>query len=278
MRSAAFFLATASLFAAAEPRKDDARTDLSPLQGAWAMVLCFSNGDALPADLVKTGELVVQNNDYRAKLNTNAVASTIKVDPSKTPKEIDFAFTSGPQSGKTVKGIYKVLGDDLTICRGLTEHDDRPTGFAAAANSGLLLEVWKRSQTNGGDRASAIQEELKKFDATWRFVSIEFEGVKVPEEAFANDRLMLIGRTFTSVVGGRKINGVFRINPTVKPKTIDLTFTDGPGKGKTQPGIYELDGDTQIICFSQVGKPRPTEFTSKPGNGQMIQILKKEKP
>ena len=242
------------------------------------MALCFVNGEEVPADQVKTGALVVEDTDYRPKLGANAATSTIKVDSSKTPKEIDFTYTSGSQNGKTVKGIYKVAGDDLTICRGLTDRDDRPTDFAAPADSGRLLVVWKRSQTSGGDRAAAIQQELKKFDATWRFVSIEVEGVKVPDEAFAKDRLTLMGRTFTSSVGGNTTNGVFRINPTVKPKTIDLTFTDRPGKGKSQTGIYELEGDTQKICFSQVGKPRPTEFTSKSGNGQMIQILKREKP
>lgn len=278
MRSTGLFLALALLLGAAEPANDDAQNDLNPLQGSWTMVLCFVNGEEIPADQVKTGELSVADNEYRPKLGTAATSSTIKVDSSKTPKEIDFTYTSGPQKGKTVKGIYKIVGDDLTVCRALTERDDRPIDFAAPADSGRLLVVWKRSQTAGGERIKAIEQELKKFDATWRFVSIEVEGTKVPEKAFENDTLTLKGKTFKSFVAGHTTNGVFKFDPTVKPKTIDLTFTDGPGKGQTQSGIYELEGDTQKICFAKPGQPRPTEFTTKPGNGQMIQILKREQP
>ena len=79
------------------------------------------------------------------------------------------------------------------------------------------------------------------------------------------------------MVGGNTTRGVFKVNPAASPKTIDLTFSDGPGKDKTQKGIYELDQDTQKICFAKGDQPRPSEFTSKPGSGQMIQVLKREK-
>jgi len=278
MRSTGLFLALALLLGAAEPANDDGQNDLNPLQGSWTMVLCFVNGEEIPAVQVKTGELIVEDDEYRPKLGTATSSSTIKVDSSKTPKEIDFTYTSGPQKGKVVKGIYKIFGADLTVCRGLSEGDLRPTDFAAPEGSGRLLVVWKRSQTAGNERIKAIEQELKKFDATWRFVAIEIEGKKVPEKAFDNDTLTLKGKTFTSFVEGHTTHGVFKFDPTVKPKTIDLTFTDGPGKGKTQTGIYELEGDTQKICFAKLAQPRPTAFTTEPGNGQMIQILKREKP
>jgi uncharacterized protein (TIGR03067 family) len=158
----------------------------------------------------------------------------------------------------------------------LSELEDRPTDFAAPADSRLLLVVWKRSPSAAGDRAKAIAEELQKFAATWRFVAVEVEGTKIPDKAFENDTLTLTGKTFTSFVEGHTTHGVFKIDPSVKPKTIDLTFTDGPGKGQTQIGIYELDGETQKICFAKPGQPRPTEFATKPGNGQMIQVLKRK--
>jgi uncharacterized protein (TIGR03067 family) len=278
MRSTGLVLALALLLGAALPPKDDAQNDLDQLQGSWTMVLLFINGDEVAADQVKTGALVVDGGEYRPKLGANAADTTIKVDSSKTPKAIDFTHTTGPQKGTTLKGIYKIERDELTICRGLTEGEDRPTEFSAPKGSGLLLVVWKRSKTAGNEKLKAIEQELKRFDATWRFVSIEIEGNKVPEGLFAKDSLTLKGKQFTSSVGGTTTNGVFKIDPTVKPKTIDLTFTDGPGKGKSQRGIYELEGDTQRICFSKVDQPRPTEFASEPGSGQMIQVLKREKP
>ena len=93
-----------------------------------------------------------------------------------------MTFTDGDQKGKTVKGIYKVNGDDLTICRGLTEMEARPTEFAAPVDSGLLLVTWKRSKTFVSEKSKAIDDELNRFKATWRFIDIEAEGRKVPKK------------------------------------------------------------------------------------------------
>ena len=57
------------------------------------------------------------------------------------------------------------------------------------------------------------------------------------------------------MVTGHTTHGVFKVNPIYKPMTIDLIFSDGPGKDQTQKGIYELEGDTQRICVAK-GKRR----------------------
>ena len=103
--------------------------------------------------------------------------------------------------------------------------------------------------------------------------SIEVDGAKSPRKLFEKDTLTLKGKQFTSVVAGNTTTARSRSTRVAKPKTIDLTFTEGPGKGQTQKGIYELEGDTQKICFAKGDQERPTEFTSKPGSGQMIQVL-----
>jgi uncharacterized protein (TIGR03067 family) len=277
MRSMVWFLGLTVLVGLAEAGQNDAKNDLGPIQGGWRMVLGFINGEELPADQIKTGELTIEDDQYRAKLGAAASASTIKVDASKAPKEIDLTYTDGAQKGKTVKGIYKMAGDDLTICRGLTEREARPTEFAAPIDSNLLLVVWKRSKTVVSEKGKAIEEELKRFKATWRFVDIEAEGQKVPKKAFEKDTLVLKGNEFASYVAGKVVHGLFKIDPTAKPKTIDIIFTEGPGKGHSQKGIYELDGDTQRICIALPDQPRPTEFGSKAGSGHVMEILTREK-
>lgn len=124
----------------------------------------------------------------------------------------------------------------------------------------------------------AVENELKRFQADWKFVSIEFRGESIRADLFQDDRLTLKGKEFTSTVQGNTTHGTFKIDPTLSPKTIDITFTDGPGKDNTQKGIYELDGDTQKICWAAPGKPRPTEFEAKPESGHMLQVLEKVKP
>jgi uncharacterized protein (TIGR03067 family) len=278
MRSASWFMTLAMLLGAADPGNVDGKNDVDPLQGSWTMLLCFVNGEELSPDQIKSGKLVVEDNEYRPKLGASVAATTIKVDSSKIPHSIDFTYTAGPQKGQTMKGIYKIDGAGLTICRGLTDQSERPTEFAAPVDSNLLLVVWKRAKTATSYTVKAIDKELKRFEGTWRFVSIEVDGEKIPPKFFEKDTLTLKGKHFVSVVTGNTTHGVFKVNPIYKPMTIDLTFSDGPGKDQTQKGIYELEGDTQRICVAKGNEERPAEFMSKPGSGQMIQILKRVKP
>ncbi len=64
------------------------------------------------------------------------------------------------------------------------------------------------------------------------------------------------------------------IDPSKKPKTIDYDVIDGPTKGKRHLGIYELDGDTFKSCFGAPGAERPTDFTSKPGDGRTSTVTR----
>jgi uncharacterized protein (TIGR03067 family) len=261
-----------------QPKQDKAKDPALDLAGGWKMVLLFVNGEEVPTDQAQSGELVVVDDEYRPKLGANVEVSTFKIDATKSPKAIDFTYTSGFSKGKTIKGIYKIEGDDLTICRGLGPEKDRPDEFAAPTGSELLMVVWKRSKTVGAARLKAIRDELNRFEATWKFVSIEFDGRSVAAERFQEDRLILKGKEFTTTVGGTTTSGTFKIDPTAAPKTIDITFTDGPGKDNTQKGIYELAGATQKICWAAPGKGRPTEFEAKPKSGRILQVLEKVKP
>ena len=66
---------------------------------------------------------------------------------------------------------------------------------------------------------------------------------------------------------------------TATPKTIDITITDGPGKDNTLKGIYELDGDTQKICWAHAREePDRPAFEAKPESGRILQVLEKVKP
>jgi hypothetical protein len=57
-----------------------------------------------------------------------------------------------------------------------------------------------------------------------------------------------------------------------------MKFTQGPEKGNTSYGIYELAGDDWKLCLTIAGKKRPTEFAAKPKSGHGFEVLKREKP
>ena len=65
------------------------------------------------------------------------------------------------------------------------------------------------------------------------------------------------GETTITFRGQVNFKAKFTIDPTKKPKTIDYKMTEGPTKGKTHLGIYELDGDTVKFCFAAHGEGTP---------------------
>jgi uncharacterized protein (TIGR03067 family) len=129
-----------------------------------------------------------------------------------------------------------------------------------------------------GDADDEVKKELARFEGTWRWVLIETEKMKIPEDEISGPRMKLMGDKFTvNESADATFSGTFKVDPSKKPKTIDVTFTDGPDKGKTLLGIYELEGDTYKVCVDPEGKNRPTEFKIKPGSGHVLQVLKREK-
>jgi hypothetical protein len=57
---------------------------------------------------------------------------------------------------------------------------------------------------------------------------------------------------------------------------VDITYTEGPDKGKTFKGIYELDGDKAKFC--RAGSPdddRPTEFKTKADSNGFDSVYKR---
>jgi len=77
---------------------------------------------------------------------------------------------------------------------------------------------------------------------------------------------------------GATYEGTFKVDAARTPRTLDLLFTEGPEKGNTALGIYELDGDTWKLCLSVTAKTRPKEFATKAGSGYALETLKREVP
>jgi uncharacterized protein (TIGR03067 family) len=125
--------------------------------------------------------------------------------------------------------------------------------------------------------ADDAKKEYERFEGAWKMIAMEAEGMKVPEETFKNTKLILKGDKFTFTDGSATYKGTYKVDVSKKPKTIDITFEEGPEKRNTVWGIYELEGDVYKVCLVEGNKKRPTEFTAKPGTGQILEILHREK-
>lgn len=121
------------------------------------------------------------------------------------------------------------------------------------------------------------KDELKKLEGNWTMVSGEKDGKNVAEQTIKTAKIVFNGDQHDVKVGDDIFKGTHKIDLSKKPKAIDATDTEGPFKGKTVYGIYELDGDTFKVCFAKPGEDRPKEFSSKSGTGHILHVWKKEK-
>jgi uncharacterized protein (TIGR03067 family) len=124
----------------------------------------------------------------------------------------------------------------------------------------------------------AANNEMAQLEGTWSMVAGQANGQAMSEELVkTGKRVAKDGETTISIGARILFKAKFTIDVTKKPKTIDYAMTEGPTKGKTQLGIYELDGDTVKFCFAAPGNDRPTEFTAKEGSQRTLSVWKRDK-
>jgi uncharacterized protein (TIGR03067 family) len=127
-----------------------------------------------------------------------------------------------------------------------------------------------------GGAEDATKKEMTRLEGEWSMVSGEANGQAMPKEMVKSGKRVAKDGKTTITMGGRVyFKADFTIDPTQKPKAIDYAMTEGPTKGKTHLGIYELDGDTVKFCFAAPGKTRPTDFTAKEGSQRTLSVWKR---
>ncbi len=127
----------------------------------------------------------------------------------------------------------------------------------------------------------AIEKEQKRLEGTWVLVSAEEHGKTVPEkdlkDGFGQMKWVFKGDKLTLVDGKEKPEGSYKLDPTKKPRELDLPILGGKD-GKLILCIYELDGDTlKIGLGSKDGGKRLKEFKTSPDTEGGIMVLKREK-
>ncbi len=128
------------------------------------------------------------------------------------------------------------------------------------------------------DESEAIKKDMARLQGEWSIVSGSADGEPVPESMLKQMKRVCKGdETTTTMAGQIFMKAKITIDPSKQPKTIDYQMTEGFTQGQKQLGIYEVNGDTFKACFGKPGAARPTDFTSKPGDGRTLSAWKREK-
>jgi uncharacterized protein (TIGR03067 family) len=126
--------------------------------------------------------------------------------------------------------------------------------------------------------------ELAQLEGTWAVTAREFMGKKASEEDIKKLKAKIVVKGDMVTVKSLDVDeevvvaeGKLKLDPTTKPKSLDVTFTGGANKGETGLAIYELTGDALKVCIAVGEDKRPTEFAG-PKNQEWIYIeYKREK-
>jgi RNA polymerase sigma-70 factor (ECF subfamily) len=159
-------------------------------------------------------------------------------------------------------------GGGLLTCRTLAEGAAQGKDPDKAPSAG-------KGDAKPRPEADAKQEKAK-LQGAWTVASAEKGGN--PHEKILGDQILFTADTFTIKGKGKEIKGNYHLDPTKKPKVIDLHVTEGEGEGQTAEGVYSLSGDELKLCVCEPGaKERPTEFATKEGEKSISVVLKREK-
>jgi uncharacterized protein (TIGR03067 family) len=121
-----------------------------------------------------------------------------------------------------------------------------------------------------GVREEAARKDKERLQGVWNFVS----GKREAELLITGDHFTMRFRTGDVYVGR------YTVDPTHKPRAMDLVIEDGPEayRSKTARAIYEFDGDHLIWCPSSPGQEeRPRIFPPDEDREHLCIIFRRQK-
>ena len=117
-------------------------------------------------------------------------------------------------------------------------------------------------------RDEEARRDRERLQGDWRSVSDRREA----ELTITGDAFVMAFRS------GESYEGIFHLDPTCRPREIDLRITDGPAehRGLGALAIYQIDGDHLIWATGRPGTgERPGSFPHEGDPGQLCLIFRR---
>lgn len=155
MRTRLFFTAlcltliwSLSTFATLQAQTKNIDAELQKFQGTWVMIAAEMDGKAVPDAHVKLSKITFVGD--KVELFTPhqhkdvIVATVVKLDTAKNPKEMHWLRAKGPKAGTTMVSIYEFEGADQYKISFDPAGMTIPKKFGTEAGSGHIWHTWKR--------------------------------------------------------------------------------------------------------------------------------------
>jgi uncharacterized protein (TIGR03067 family) len=115
------------------------------IDGTWMAVSAERNGK--PTDELNGNRLTFAGSTFVIERGgATLYRGTFTIDPARSPAHIDFHHTEGVLKAATWRGVYAMQGDTLTVADNAPDMGKaRPAAFAAPANSGHVVVVFRRA-------------------------------------------------------------------------------------------------------------------------------------
>src|ERR1019366_6726666 len=210
----------------------------------------------------------------------------------KSPKTVDLNFTAGPEKGYRNLGIYELAGDTWKLCLA-TRGPIRPKNFSTKPGDGVALETLVRASAatiSAASKAASAKTKSAKpsqksaapsgpateLEGEWQMLTAVMNGQPLEEKFAAFGKRVTRGNETTVFTGPQMLMKVtFTLDRSKSPNAIDYVIVQGMNAGKTQLGIFELNGPMLKLCFAAPGNPRPDAFSSAPGDSRTFTTWRK---
>lgn len=124
-----------------------------------------------------------------------------------------------------------------------------------------------------------VESEMRRLQGIWTLDSMEIDGRPASEEQTRGWILVIEGDQYNPGSGQTSVEYTFRIDPHRNPKGIDLVPHDGTHRGRTLRGVYEIRGETLVICRVRFPEgERPAGFATRIESGLVTTVWKRRKP
>jgi len=268
-------------------------TDLKKLQGEWLITSLQMDGQNTPDSVFSDAKIVVKGSKFTSITMGTTYKGSIELDDAKSPKTVDLNFTAGPEKGYRNLGIYELEGDTWKLCLA-TRGPVRPKNFSTKPGDGVALEILVRASAatksaasktvptksksaKPSQKSAAATGTATELEGEWQMLSAVMNGQPLEEKFAAFGKRITRGNETTVFTGPQMLMKVtFTLDRSKSPNAIDYVNVQGLNAGKTQLGIFELNGPVLKLCFAAPGNPRPRDFSSAPGDSRTFSTWRKK--